>query len=74
MNRLVYISRLMNECDLMGDLLNEEDLIRHVYLKYLGSSKKLKLESSEDVVKQWLDYVEQSRAFWQNLEWKCWWI
>jgi hypothetical protein len=88
MNRLVYISRLMNECDLMGDLLNEEewtktilneirreeDLVRHVYLKWLGGSKKLKLGGSEDVVEQWLDHVEQSRAFWHRWAWKCWWI
>jgi hypothetical protein len=78
----------MRECDLMGDLLNEEewtktmlndirreqDLIRNIYVKYLGGSKKLKLECSEDVVKQWLDFVEQSAAFWRNWEWKCYWL
>ena len=87
-NHLVYISRLMKKCDLAGDLLHkedwtkqllqelrrEEDLIRNVYLKYLGGSRRLKMECSEDVVKQWLDYAEQSVDFWRRWEWKCYWL
>jgi hypothetical protein len=88
MNHLVYISRLMKDCDLMGDLLNEkewtknilqkirseQDLIRCVYVKYLGGCKRLHLLCNEDVLKQWIDYVEQSADFWNRWQWKCWWL
>jgi hypothetical protein len=87
-NHLVWISRLMNKCDSEGDLLNKEEftkslidnirreqaLIGQVYVKYLGGSKRLHRSCSEDVVKQWLDYVEQSAAFWKRWEWKCYWL
>jgi hypothetical protein len=87
MNRLVYISHLMRDCDALGDLLNKEEytrfvlneiqkeqiLIGNIYLKYVEFSRRLHLSCSEDIVKQWHDYLEQSADFWRRWEWKCYW-
>jgi hypothetical protein len=89
MRHLVYIMRLMRECDAVAPP-NEEDsasiasaremikvirreqiLIGQIYVKFLaGSSKQLQRHCSEDVIKQWQEYVEQSADFWQRWQWR----